>query len=269
MAYLDRSEIKVPPYEALPMEELANIGLDGEARALIRYLPYLDREREISPYTQSYSYLSDVGGACRVLWDGLNDLAPWVIRLSKCPPATASHGGTIIYDMRTKSIIEWPNNEGGYTNTYLDLPTSPPEEFFNRWVGFLKNLKEIPWRNKKVCEISSEPPAPPSGFLDYLINGYVDPADGPIPRSPRQPQLGINDGLYMREARKKLYRDSGWPGAFDETDFRASRRKWQEEHDTWNRKRSVAWTASTEVKAAAFAEYFMFLAVSADMSSEN
>tara|TARA_R110002060_G_scaffold6719_3_gene10183 strand:+ start:721 stop:1446 length:726 start_codon:yes stop_codon:yes gene_type:complete len=184
MAYLDNSEIKLPPHPNLSMEELADIGVDAEARALLRYLPYLDNEREISPFTKSYSYLSDVVNARRVLWDGENDLAPWVIRLSECPPAAASHGRTIIYDLRTKRIAEWPNNEGGYTNTYLDLPTSTPEEYFGRWVEFLKDLKEIPWRNKKVYEMSSEPPAPPSGFLDYLINGYVDPAEGPPPRNP-------------------------------------------------------------------------------------
>ncbi|PVH80664.1 hypothetical protein DL98DRAFT_627223 [Cadophora sp. DSE1049] len=217
MAYLDDSEIKLPPHQNLPMEELANIGLDAEARALIRYLPYLEHKRDISPYAQSYSYL------------------------------------------------KWPNNEGGYANTYLDLPTSTPEEFFSRWVGFLKDLKDIPWRSGKLYEISSEHPAPPSGFIDYLINGYADPADGPVPRNPRQPQLGINDGLYMREARKKLFRDSGCPDNFDKDNFKIRRQKWQEENDTLNTARAVAWIVLAEAKAAAFTEYSNFLVRSAGM----
>ena len=78
MAYLDDSEKKLPPHPNMPMEELVGIGVDAEARALLPYLPYLDNERDISLYTTSYSYLSDVGDARRVLWDGENDFAPWV-----------------------------------------------------------------------------------------------------------------------------------------------------------------------------------------------
>lgn len=120
-------------------------------------------------------------------------------------------------------------------------------------------------RNEKLYEMSSEPPVPPSGFLDYLLNGYVDPANGPAPRNPRQQQLEINDGLNIRAARKKLYRDSGWPDDFDKDYFKERRQKWQEENDTLNKARAKAWTVSAEAKAAAFAEYTISLARCAGM----
>ena len=69
----------------------------------------------------------------------------------------------------------------------------------------------------------------------------------------------------MREARKKLYSDSGWPDDFDKDYFKERRQKWQEENDTLNKARAKAWTVSAEAKAAAFAKYTIFLARSAGM----
>src|SRR3954464_3240179 len=53
MDYIDDAEIIYPPHQHLPVQELASLGLESEAIALLRYLPYLDIEDEISPYTKS------------------------------------------------------------------------------------------------------------------------------------------------------------------------------------------------------------------------
>ncbi|KAH6723027.1 hypothetical protein BKA61DRAFT_463605 [Leptodontidium sp. MPI-SDFR-AT-0119] len=188
MAYISALDIKYPPHRNLPMAQLAAIGLEPEARALLRHIPYLDvdhdNEIEISKDTNAYSYLSDVNEAREVLWEGGNDLAPWAIRLS-----------------------HW------YTNTYLDLPSSTPEEVFGRWIGFLRDLKEIPWREGDERSIKSEPPAPPYGYLDYVGNGYVIP------------EVSVAGSNVVNEEYKKLFRDYGWPDAFKIEEFMKMRRK--------------------------------------------
>ncbi|KAL5330100.1 hypothetical protein ACEPPN_003624 [Leptodophora sp. 'Broadleaf-Isolate-01'] len=217
MAYISASDIKYPPHRNLPMAQLAAIGLEPEARALLRHIPYLDvdhdNEIDISKDTNAYSYLSDVNEAREVLWEGGNDLAPWAIRLSHCRAYPGYHGQTIIYDVKTKRITEWPHNEQGYTTTYLDLPSSTPEEVFGRWIGFLRDLKEIPWREGDERSIKSEPPAPPYGYLDYVGNGYVIP------------EVSVAGFNAVNEEYKKLFRDYGWPDAFKIEAFMKMRRK--------------------------------------------
>lgn len=124
MEYIEESEIRRPPHQDLPMEELATNGLDPEVIALLRYLPFLDIDDEISYGTLPYSYLKDVSEAREVLWQGECDLAPWTLRLASCKATPGIFGRTIIYDIRTKHIIQWPNNSPGYTNIYLDLPSA-------------------------------------------------------------------------------------------------------------------------------------------------
>lgn len=55
-------------------------------------------------------------------------LGPWAIRLSRCGPYPELHGQTIIYDLRTKTIAQWPTLEAGYTITYLDLLPGVPAD---------------------------------------------------------------------------------------------------------------------------------------------
>jgi hypothetical protein len=85
MQYVSPEQLKYPPHENFPAQELASIGLEPEAIAIIRYLPYLDfdigcdHDRiDISPMTNSFSYLrvDDIPEAPQVLWEGGNDLAP-------------------------------------------------------------------------------------------------------------------------------------------------------------------------------------------------
>lgn len=212
MAYIERSEIKYPPHQNLPTAKLAAIGLEPEARALLRYLTYLDVSYdegiEISRDTNAYTYLDDVDEAREVLWEGGNDLAPWTIRLSHGRVYPTYHGRTIIYDLRTKRITQWPHNKGGYTNTYLDLPSSTPEEAFGRWILNLRELKEIPWRNGKERHVKSEPPAPPWNYIDLIAGGYIVPEEGQV----------------FNIEYKEVLRKSGWPDNFNIKRFRERRR---------------------------------------------
>ncbi|KAF7949327.1 uncharacterized protein EAE97_002836 [Botrytis byssoidea] len=109
--------------------------------------------------TLPYNYLNDASDAREVLWKGEYDLAPWTVRLGSCKVSPDIFGRTIIYDIRTKHIIQWPNNSPGYTNT---TPS---------------RLERMPWSNGRSRHVDSEPPAPPSGYVDYVANGYkiVDP----------------------------------------------------------------------------------------------
>ena len=51
MGYFDSSELRFPPHLDLDVDTLASIGLEAEAIALLRYLPYADSEVEISTWT--------------------------------------------------------------------------------------------------------------------------------------------------------------------------------------------------------------------------
>ena len=98
---------------------------------------------------------------------GGNDLALWAIWLSECRAYLGLHGRIIIYDWRTKNIIQWPNNEPGYTNTYLDLPGVPADEMFSQWIGFLRELKEMPWRDDMTVKPDQ---SRPSGYIEFIAN---------------------------------------------------------------------------------------------------
>jgi hypothetical protein len=253
MQYIEASEIHLPPHADFPSETLMQIGIEPEVVALLRQLPYLDIEGEITAYTNAYSYLDDVKEARQVTWEGENDLAPWAIRLSKCKAYPGVHGRTIIYDLRTRSIVQWFNNEPGYTNTYLDLPHIPPGDFFEQWLGFLKDLTEIPWRSAYTCGVSSVPPAPPSGCVDLVANGYSEDVGAPQ-----------GDGYNLREAQKKIYRNHGWPDEFRGEEFRATRQSWQLQHNMLDKARSTAMHAgNVEEKRRTFEAYSAFLENSA------
>ena len=225
MQYIDDVELMSPPYANFPVEQLTSIGLEPEAVALLRYLPYLAHPIEISFSSNSYSYLDNADQAREVLWEGGNDLAPWAIRLSHCRAYPSLHGRTIIYDLRSKGIIQWASNERGYTNTYLDLPSTPSEDFFKQWVGYLRDLKEIPWRHRYGRQVLTEPPAGPSNYVDFIASGYTDPSE---PVTVNSEQFDI-DGFNMQEALKKLFIDHGWPDDFRGDEFKTARQRWQEE----------------------------------------
>jgi hypothetical protein len=106
MQYFEASQLHLPPHQYFPAETLIQIGIEPEAIALLRQLPYLGLEGEISAYTNAYTYLDDIREARQVLWEGGKDLAPWVIRLSECKAFPGWHGRTIIYDLRARSIVQ-------------------------------------------------------------------------------------------------------------------------------------------------------------------
>jgi hypothetical protein len=223
MDYIKESEIRRPPHHNLPKEELATIGLEPEVIALLRYLPFLDIRDEISYGTLPYNYLRGVSDAREVLWQGEYDLAPWAVRLASCVATPGIFGRTIIYDIRTKHIIQWPNNSPGYTNTYLDLPSVPAKVMLDQWIGYLRDLKEMPWSDEFSRYVKSEPPAPPSGYVDYIANGYriVDP-------TPEADQY-LLDGYNKGAARKRLFLENGWPDDFRVVEFRIAKQKFDEE----------------------------------------
>jgi hypothetical protein len=222
MDYIEESEIRRSPHQNLPEEELVAIGLETEVIALLRHLPFLDISDEISYGTLPYNYLKDVSGAREVLWQGEYDLAPWAVRLASCVATPGIFGRTIIYDIRTKHIIQWPNNSPGYTNTYLDLPSVPAKVMLDQWMEYLRDLKEIPWSARSSRYVGSESPAPPSGYIDYIANGYrvVDP-------TPEADQY-LLDGYNMRAARKRLFLENGWPDDFRVEEFRIAKQRFYE-----------------------------------------
>ncbi|KAK6601694.1 hypothetical protein H4I96_07035 [Botrytis cinerea] len=77
MEYIEESEIRRPPHQNLPKEEFVTIGLEPEVIALLRHLPFLEIDDEISYGTFPYNYLNNVSEAREVLWKGEYDLASW------------------------------------------------------------------------------------------------------------------------------------------------------------------------------------------------
>lgn len=222
MDYIEESEIKQPPHGDLPKDELVAIGLEPEVIALLKHLPFLEMDDEISHGTLPYNYLDDVSQAREVLWDGEYDLAPWVVRLTSCTAQPGIFGRTIIYDIRTKHITQWPNNSPGYTNTYLDLPSVPAKVMLDQWMEYLRDLKETPWSDGGSRYVESEPPAPPSGYIDYIANGnrVVEP-------TPSASQYLLDD-YNERAARKTLFVENGWPDEFRVEEFRIAKDKFEE-----------------------------------------
>lgn len=255
MRYLYPEELKYPPHENFPTQHLASIGLTPESIAIIRNLPYLDFDfdsdddrPEISGHTCSFSYLraDDIPEARQVFWEGGNDLAPWVIRLSYHRPV-ANWGRTILYDIPTKSVAQW-DNEQYYISSYVDLlPGLPANEVFDQWIGWLKELKEIPWRqdtemdhhyhtvrvhpgNHSPCPVSELMiqvecgfPAGFWGHFDPIANGIVDPEDPEvIAEQNRRPKCGSES-----QAKKNLFIKHGWPDKFRGDDFEEEREEWQ------------------------------------------
>ncbi|KAM0313966.1 hypothetical protein ACHAO8_005073 [Botrytis cinerea] len=266
MEYIEESEIRRPPHQNLPKEEFVTIGLEPEVIALLRHLPFLEIDDEISYGTLPYNYLNNVSEAREVLWKGEYDLAPWAVRLGSCKVTPGIFERTIIYDIRTKHIIQWPNNSPGYTNTYLDLPSVPAKVMLDQWIEYLRDLKEMPWSNGRSRYVESEPPASPSGYVDYIANGYniVDP-------TPDADQY-LLDGYNKRAVQKKLFVEHGWPDDFRVEEFRIAKQKFDKED---RKLRMVAqklmhtgpYDGKAEEIAEAKAEHSKFLEESAGLRS--
>ncbi|KAM3089516.1 hypothetical protein ACMFMG_001103 [Clarireedia jacksonii] len=41
----------------------------------------------------------------------------------------------------------------------------------DQWIEYLRGLQEMPWSGRSSRHVESEPPAPPSGYIDYVANG--------------------------------------------------------------------------------------------------
>ena len=218
MGYFDSSELRFPPHLDLDVDTLASIGLEAEAIALLRYLPYADSKVEISTWTMPYNYLEDCQDAREVRWDGLHDLAPWVIRLTR---VQKDDGRTLIYDLRTKAIIQWCINDG-YTNSYLELPAVSPAKLFGRWIEYLKELKEIPWRRGNSRMITSKYQMLPFSYL------CLSEEESPVPENPDQYD---RDQLNEYLAMKRLFVSCGWPEDFSKEEFELKRKEWQARYD--------------------------------------
>jgi len=117
---------------------------------------------------------------------GGNDLALWAIWLSECRAYLGLHGRIIIYDWRTKNIIQWPNNEPGYTNTYLDLTGVPADAKFSQWIRFLRELKEV--TNMTVKSYQS---------LQLLLSGTSTSSQTVIPTSRSRLQTGARSRVSV------------------------------------------------------------------------
>lgn len=255
MAYIDEDEIMRPPHADFPAAKLAALGLKNEVVELLRYLPYLKEDVEITAMSKSYSYLHAEHDAREVLWEGSNDLAQWAVRLTQVQPMAGNHGRTIIYDLHTKTITQWANNENAYTNTYLDLPTIPAKQMLVQWEANLRALTELPWREpNREPSIKSVPPAPPHGFIDYVANGYANPGQSIAMSTTNQ---YLVDGLNHRKAIEKMFIDHGWPDEFRADEFVQARKEWAitEHRLDYNRQRVGG--------LAAYLEYSEFLRQSA------
>ncbi|OBT63403.1 hypothetical protein VE03_07129 [Pseudogymnoascus sp. 23342-1-I1] len=255
MAYLDEYEIIRPPHADFPAEKLAALGLENEVVALLRYLPYLKEDVDITAMSKSYSYLRAEHDAREVLSEGNNDLAPWAIRLTQVQPMAGNHGRTIIYDLHTKTITQWASNEDAYTNTYLDLPTVPSRQMLAQWEANLRALTELPWcEPNRERSIKSVPPAPPHGFIDYVANGYANPEQSIAMSTTNQYSV---DGLNHRKTMEKMFIDHGWPDEFRAEEFAQARKEWAltEHRLDYNRERVGG--------LVAYLEYSEFLCQSA------
>ncbi|KAL5351527.1 hypothetical protein ACLOAV_003386 [Pseudogymnoascus australis] len=255
MAYLDKDQIIRPPHTDFPAAKLAALGLEDEAVALLRYLPYLKEDVEITAMSKSYSYLRAERDAREVLWEGNNDLAPWAVRLTQVQPVAANHGRTIIYDLHTKTITQWASNEDAYTNTYLDLPTVPAKQMLAQWEANLRALTELPWcEPDREPSIKSVPPAPPHGFIDYVANGYANPEQSIAMSTTNQYSV---DGLNHRKTIETMFIDYGWPNEFRADEFAQARNEWAltEHRLDYNRQRVGG--------LVAYLEYSEFLRYSA------
>jgi hypothetical protein len=63
MQYIEASEIIRQPHVSFPADELARVGFEDMAIKLLRYLPYLDVDCEISRSTTPFNYLAGVDDA--------------------------------------------------------------------------------------------------------------------------------------------------------------------------------------------------------------
>ncbi|KAF7892842.1 uncharacterized protein EAF02_000380 [Botrytis sinoallii] len=68
MKCIEESEIRRPPHQTLPKEELVTIGLEPEVIALLRHLPFREMMMRYHMATLPYNYLNDVSEAREVLW---------------------------------------------------------------------------------------------------------------------------------------------------------------------------------------------------------
>ena len=231
MRYVDSYELKSPPHLNFPAARLNSLGLEAEAIALLQYLPYLEIDDEISAWTIPYSYLTTDNNcqARDVHHEGANDLAPWVIRLTEVRTIPGYFGRTIIYDLRTKLIVQWSSNEGGYTNSYLGEPGTPVKEVFEEWIGWLRNLENIPWRddyNRKV-----ENSLLLERYCDLVTNGYQ--VSGGQDRE--QMSQDARDLYNAKLAKQNLFRSHGWPDNFRGDEFEEARKTWVAEYNRLSR----------------------------------
>ena len=93
----------------------------------------------------------------------------------------------------------------------------------DQWIEYLQDLKEMPWSDGRSRDVESEPPAPPSGYIDYIANGYniVDP-------TPDASQ-NLLDGYNKIAAQRRLFVEHGWPDDFRVEEFRIAKQKYGKE----------------------------------------
>ncbi|KAK8904785.1 hypothetical protein QC760_007124 [Botrytis cinerea] len=136
----------------------------------------------------------------------------------------------------------------------------------DQWIEYLRDLKEMPWSNGRSRYVESEPPASPSGYVDYIANRYniVDP-------TPDADQY-LLDGYNKRAAQKNLFVEHGWPDDFRVEEFRIAKQKFDKED---RKLRMVAqklmhtgpYDGKAEEIAEAKAEHSKFLEESAGLRS--
>ncbi|TGO53268.1 hypothetical protein BELL_1599g00020 [Botrytis elliptica] len=81
----------------------------------------------------------------------------------------------------------------------------------------------MPWSNGRSRHLESVPPAPPSGYVDYIANGY-----NIVDLAPDADQH-LLDGYNKRAAQKRLFVEHGWQDAFRVEEFRISKQKFDKE----------------------------------------
>jgi hypothetical protein len=89
----------------------------------------------------------------------------------------------------------------------------------DQWMEWLRDLKEVLWSDGSSRHVQSEPPAPPSGYIDYIANGLriVDP-------TPDSDQYML-DSYNKGTAQKRLFVDHGWPDNFRVEEFRIAKQR--------------------------------------------
>lgn len=239
LCFLEESNLLQPPHEKphVPAKKFALQGMDPEAIAVLRELPYLYKVYQVAPKAVACSYTSkhhemkfprdplDPQGGI----NGVAALPPWIIAVTRpLPPPLTDFEHARLYDVRRKKLGRLCDsiykNGIGDESPFLE-DAQPPQIVLSYWVALLKTLEWLPSLSKEEPEILVKP----IPFNETLAS--VSKEEEPnMPESFRSSYLhSMRRSSNMYWAMRKVYEDCGWPGPLRKDDFNRRKLEWHTE----------------------------------------